>query len=205
MPGGRSALEPLYRAGDFGATPDIAPAIIFCERRGLAIFVFDGPPNDAAFLAEVEESLGLALPMRPNSVTEAGSHTALWLAPGRWQIEAPVAEAERLTATLGATVEGRRGALLELGQARSVIRVSGPRARDLLGKGCPLDLHRRVFGPGDCAQSLVAGVATTLRGVATGNDGFAIDLQVMRSFGLSFWEWLTVAAEEYGYRVLPPD
>jgi sarcosine oxidase subunit gamma len=60
-------------------------------------------------------------------------------------------------ARAGARPGGRRPACrVDVSSSRAVIEVSGPRARDLLAKGCGLDLHPRAFAPGHCAQTLLA-------------------------------------------------
>lgn len=50
--------------------------------------------------------------------------------------------------------------------------------RDVLARGCPLDLHPRVFKPGQCAQSHYFKTSIVL--VPTGDDAFEIVLR--RSF-----------------------
>ena len=78
--------------------------------------------------------------------------------------------------------------------------MSGPSARDVLAKGCPLDLHPAVFGPGDCAQTLLAKANVTLRCV---DDSPRFELIVRRSFAEYAALWLHDAAMEYGCAVLP--
>jgi sarcosine oxidase subunit gamma len=53
-------------------------------------------------------------------------------------------------------LDGRPAAVTEVGESRTCIRVAGPRARDLLAKGSPLDVHPRVFAAGACAQGQLA-------------------------------------------------
>jgi sarcosine oxidase, subunit gamma len=37
-----------------------------------------------------------------------------------------------------------------------IVELTGPSSRDVLASCCALDLHPRVFGPGQCAQTLIA-------------------------------------------------
>jgi len=46
--------------------------------------------------------------------------------------------------------------VVDLSSARVILELSGPAARDVLASCCALDLHPRAFGPGRCAQTLVA-------------------------------------------------
>ena len=90
-------------------------------------------------------------------------------------------------------------AVNDVGQGRLVLRLTGPRVRDILAKGCPLDLHASAFPTGHCAESLIGHIGVTID--CTADETF--DLYVNRSYAAFFWEWLTRAAMEYGYRVLP--
>ena len=46
--------------------------------------------------------------------------------------------------------------------ALALVRMSGPRVRDVLAKGVPLDLHPKVFKLGDVANTLVAYVGVQI-------------------------------------------
>ena len=100
---------------------------------------------------------------------------------------------------LRAALEGVPCAITDLTEAQTIIRVGGPRARDLIAKGCTLDLHPRVFGLGLVARSTVAHAAVVLHQTASEGDadGPAFDLYVARSFAEHLWRWLADAAVEY--------
>ncbi len=52
----------------------------------------------------------------------------------------------------------------------------------------------------DVAQSAIHEVGVLIRRLSAES----FDLYVYRGFALSFWEWLTEAAAETGYRIDPP-
>jgi len=132
------------------------------ERRPVSM-VQVAAPNGAA----------LPYPDEPNRATG----NALWLGPRRWLVvDAP--------APPGAIVT-------DLGQARTVIRLSGARARDVLATGCLLDLHPAVFPPGHCAQTVIAHCTVLIHAV---DDTPSFDLYVARSYARHFWEFLVDAA-----------
>jgi sarcosine oxidase subunit gamma len=98
--------------------------------------------------------------------------------------------------------------LCDVSHGRVAVRVSGADVRAALAKGCMLDLHPREFGPGACAQTVVARMNVIVHRRPTGdeNDGdekdeAIFDLYVARSYARSFWHWLTEAADEYGCAV----
>jgi sarcosine oxidase subunit gamma len=84
---------------------------------------------------------------------------------------------------------------------RSVVRVAGPRARDTLAKGVPIDLHPRAFQPGDAAVTVVNHIGVhfwQLDAVPS------YEFCVFRSFAPSFWQWLATAAGEFDADMVVP-
>ena len=80
----------------------------------------------------------------------------LWLGPEEWLlVEPPSARAETLEA-LERAVGPDDGAVVDLSASRVLFELKGASVRDVLASCCALDLHPRVFGPGRCAQTLVA-------------------------------------------------
>jgi sarcosine oxidase subunit gamma len=162
--------------------------------------------DDAEARAAFEAAFGFALPAEPNTAAGSGGTTALWLGPDEWWILAPGAEpdagqagARRLHEALG----GHLCAITDVGESRTCIQVAGPRARDLLQKGSPLDFHPRAFTPGTCAQSVLAKATVVVHLVEDGGaDGPAFDIYVLRSFADYLWRWLEDAAGEYGLAVV---
>ena len=159
-----------------------------------------GDPGDTAFLKTVDSVLGFGLPLTPNTVSEDAGLTALWLGPEEWLIVTPP-DGE---GTLAAALEGALGdifsSVTDLTGGQTVVRLSGPRARDILAKGCTLDLHPRVFGPARCAQTLVAKAMVTIMQV---DESPTFDLIVRRSFADYLAHWLRDAATEYGLEEVP--
>jgi sarcosine oxidase subunit gamma len=144
----------------------------------------------------------VALPVAPNTTARAGEVTVLWLAPDEWWVVTP-GDGPATGGRLRRALEGVRSAVTDVSESRTCIEVRGPRARDLLVKGCPLDLHPRVFGKGQCAQSHLAKTMMTLHMTAgdEDEDGPAFDLYVLDSFAGYLWLWLEDAAREYGLKV----
>ena len=193
----QSALAQLGLDGR--ARPERGEAgVALAEKPFRAIVNLRGNPEDAAVLAAVEGALGLALPLAPNTTATQGKTTAFWLGPDEWWIVTAEPAADH-AARLRTTLAGLHAAVTEVGESRSCIEVSGPRARDLLAKACPLDLHPRVFAPGACAQSQLAKTSGLLHQTS---EEPAYDLYVLRSFAEYLWHWLEDAGQEYGVAVV---
>jgi len=208
--------SPLAHLGlDARAVSDPGSAAVsLCERRFFALVNLRGRPRDAAFLDAIESTLTLRLPTTANTTATAadGAVSALWLGPDEWWITAadPAPEAgPRLAARLREALGGRPGAVTDISESRACIRIAGPRARAVLQKGCPLDLHASVFGAGQCAQSHVSKADVVLHLVAeNGTNGAApgaatFDVYVLRSFAEYLWRWLADAGREYGVAIGP--
>jgi methylglutamate dehydrogenase subunit D len=87
--------------------------------------------------------------------------------------------------------------VVDQSHGRVTLNIAGPKARALLAKGTPVDLHESVFAIGASAQTQMAHVGVHL--TRTGQDAF--ELSVFRGFSENFWEWLTEQAREFGYQV----
>ena len=85
----------------------------------------------------------------------------------------------------------------DLSHARTVLRVSGPAATDLLAKLCPIDVE--TMRTGDSAVTLTGPLNAQV--VKTGDEEFR--LYVFRSFGLAMWEMLKDEAAEFGAEIVP--
>lgn len=185
----RSPLAGVLAPGVHGAG---GPGVTIAERRNLSLVqMMARRGNDA----EVAARLGFDL--SPGRASDIAAGTALWLAPGAWMVvaERPGEGAllEELRAQLGGIA-----ALVEQSHGRAALRLSGPRARDVLAKGCRLDLHPRSFTPGMCAQTTIAQIGVLLH---QADDQPTYDLYVLSSYAAPFLDWLTASAAELGYRV----
>ncbi|RVX38949.1 sarcosine oxidase subunit gamma [Nonomuraea polychroma] len=145
------------------------------------------PASPAA--ADLGAVLGVALPVSPGTAVRSGEVTVAWLGPDEWLVIGPEGyAAEPLREALG----DRHGSVVDVSAQRTTLLVGGPRARDVLAHGCALDLHPSVFGPGSCAQTMLARAQVVL---LSQQEGFLV--LVRSSFAAYLAEWLLDAATEY--------
>ncbi len=171
--------------------------VTVAERAFLGHLNLRGDPGDIGFLDAVAGVLGVGLPLTPNTVADGDEATVYWLCPDEWLI---VTRADRQTALEGELRQAlgeRHFAVTDLSGGQTVLRLGGARLRDLLAKGCSLDLHPRRFRPGQCAQTLYAKAPVLLRAVDAGT----FEIIVRRSFADYLWRWLEDAGREYGLAV----
>ncbi len=181
----RAQAEP----GDAGVVMSEGPARRILDLRGDA--------DDKDFLHGAEKALGVPLPLKAGATAGEPLLRIFWIGPDEWWVLTP-AEGPDLLPDVQQALAGQHVALTEIGESRTCIRVSGPKARALLEQGCPLDLHPRHFGPGRCAGSVLAKAGITLHQV----DADSYEIYVLRSFAEYLWRWLEQGARQYGVAVL---
>jgi len=149
--------------------------------------------NPEAIGRAVYPVLGFDLPARPNtSVT--GNPAVLWMGPRKWLIILDSPNGRELQHQLETAMFGIPNLVSDLSDARVGIEASGAMARTVLARVCALDLDSCSFGPGQCAQSLLARVPLLLHQV---DEAPTYHLYLDRSLATYAWEWLSDAAGEF--------
>src|SRR5690349_3071127 len=134
---------------------------------------------DAPLLsAALRSTLQIALPEKPNTVAAGPTHLALWLGPDEWLLQSREPRTPSIERVLRPLLAGEHAAVIDVSSGYAIVKLSGEIARATLSKGCPLDLHPRVFTQGMCAQSHFFKAPIVLR--AAGDDVY--ELIVRRSF-----------------------
>jgi sarcosine oxidase subunit gamma len=140
--------------------------------------------------------LGIAaLPTTPSSLIGGPDVNAIWFGPQEWLIISADRGGEELEARLRAAIVDHGGAAVDVSAQRTTLRLRGAHARDVLAKGCALDLHPSVFGPGAAAQTMLGQAAVVL--IPLDDEGTDYRILVRSSFARYLAEWLLDAAEEY--------
>jgi sarcosine oxidase, subunit gamma len=156
--------------------------------------LWSDPEGPAA--SQASGILGLDLPTTPSTYVSNDTLTVIWMGPQEWLITAATRSAAELEAQLRAAVGEHGGAAIDVSAQRTTLRLSGPDARDLLTKGCSLDLHPKVFTKGTAAQSMLGLAAVVL--IALDDAGTDYRILVRASFARYLADWLIDAAEEFG-------
>jgi sarcosine oxidase subunit gamma len=92
------------------------------------------------------------------------------------------------------------GHLTDLTGSRAILRIAGPRWRDVVSAFVPLDIHPTVFPEGAAAATLGAHLSLTLWR-PPGLDG--LEIAAYRSFAGALVHAVTTAAAAVGYDVIP--
>jgi sarcosine oxidase subunit gamma len=147
--------------------------------------------------AEAADVLGVtSLPTIPCTTIDGQDATVIWLGPQEWLVTSNSRGGEDLETRLRDRLTEHGGAAVDVSAQRTTVRLRGAHARDVLAKGCSLDLHPAVFGRGAAAQTMLGLAVVVLLPVS--DDGTDYRILVRSSFAGHLAEWLLDAAEEFG-------
>jgi len=198
MADGTPRQSPLaHRALGLRAVADPERARVrLCEMRDRACIGLRGAATQE-LRHIVAEHAGCGLPLNPHEAAVHGGMAALWLGPDEWLITGDT-DGPALTAALQRALRTQFASVTDVSDAWCVTRLAGPDARDMLAKGCGLDLHPRAFRPGHATRTLLAQATVVLH--QTGDDAY--DIFVRRSYADYLWQWLEDAGKEFGLAVV---
>jgi sarcosine oxidase subunit gamma len=139
--------------------------------------------------------LGVALPTAASTYAKNDDTTVIWLGPDEWLVTGTAMAGPELEGRLREVVAQHGGAAVDVSGQRTTLRLSGSHIRDVLGKGCALDLHPRAFSDGAAAETRLGQAGVILLAVDASGDDYRI--LVRSSFARYLADWLLDAAEEY--------
>jgi sarcosine oxidase, subunit gamma len=194
----RAAAMGSYAPGHYGAA---GSGVGLRVATIAAAWNVQGDARQSRLADAVRESFRIDLPLAPNTTVRSAALSALWLGPRSWLLVAcgasPLVDYPAQCDAIGAA----GGALFDVSAGRIAWTLAGPRAADVLAKGCPLDLHPRAFAPGACAQSLYGHIGIL---VVRHDDPGTFTLLAARSYARDITHLVILSAAQYGCDVLPP-
>jgi sarcosine oxidase subunit gamma len=168
------------------SAPDLALAVVPADILEVAAFAGTVPEP-----GRQGGEAGWALPPL-GRVSAAASGLALAVRPARWLMvlapQAPGTSAVRWQGLLGTS-----GAVVELSAGLTAFLLAGASAREVLRRGCRLDLDPEVFTQGCAAATQMAQVAVTLAALPAG-----LLLMTPASTARHVREWLGEVGRPFG-------
>ena len=134
----------------------------------------------------------LEFPEENSKVTTNKKTRILWNAPRTWLI---ISNKENIIDIIKRKCSDENFAITDISHSRTVIQIKGVQAREVLKKGCPLNINE--FEINNCAGSVFHGITIVVDCIYDNPDTF--NLLTLRSFGESFYHHITDAALEFGY------
>ena len=127
---------------------------------GLAAELSRLDAEELPFLAQIDvradpaSVTALGFPVRPNSTSSGERADVLWLGPDEWLVVAEAGRKVELLRRLEAVLAHGHHSVVDVSANRAVFVLRGPDRFERLAIACPLDLHPRSWGPGQCAQTV---------------------------------------------------
>ncbi len=189
---------PLNDLGLVGRTSeDNAQVTMGDGGRPMVVNLRLDPANKAAMKA-VATLVGVDLPQKANYFVEGKETEVHWLAPDEWMIVSQNMEGNELVSKLDEALDGVHHSAVNVSDNFAVITVEGEKARALLQKAIPLDLHPREFHTGMSTQTHAAKTNVILQQVS---DAPFYKLYVRRSFSQYLWAWLESGSIGFGLAI----
>ncbi len=148
-------------------------------------------PQGRKALTAATMELGFSLPHLPRTSVSGRGRTALWWSVDQWLVTCARARAHDLATKLETSLGRTHSMVTNVSDARCVIRISGDQTRELLMKGCNLDLLANDLAPGYVRRTQIAEIPVALHFVSDAPLSF--DIYVFRSYATYIWQWLTIA------------
>lgn len=173
----------LAKVGNAGFRVHVPPSCSVINLRG---------PGDESLVTAAQVALGIELPLAPNRWHGGERLAAIWLGPDEWLVVAPDGQAASVEQALR---DGRPHdpwlAVTDVSHNYTRLVAAGPETREILAKGCALDLRPGEFEPGHCAQTLLAKAPVLLRAL---QDDDVIELWFRNSYTRYLVAWLLDAS-----------
>src|SRR5512143_2277140 len=147
----KSALAGVAVPGRYGRSHGEA-GVVITERIGLRLATVAARKGKTDALKQaVAAAYGVDLP-GSSRVAQGAEISFIGYGPGQWLAVSERRANEALARDLSARLAGF-ASISDQSGGRTVLRLSGPHARDVLAKGLPIDLDSRVFPLGSAVTS----------------------------------------------------
>jgi sarcosine oxidase, subunit gamma len=178
------------RSGELAGLPIGARELPFLTQLNVRLDATSPAANAVAAV------LGGPLPTVPCTASRFGEFEVLWLGPDEWLVLAPPGRETSLAAGLREAVGSRDGAVTDVSAERVALELTGAYVRELLARGCSIDLHPKVTPIGSCVQTLLARTGVV---IVVHDDSASHFLVLVRaSFADYLASWLIDACTEVG-------
>ena len=190
-----SSLNTVHKQGLFGDHENKKEneLIKLREIKDLTIYQLVKYKKSTADISKMNLD-GLRLP-EPLNVKSNSSTRFLWMGPENWLI---ISDKKNIYETFKNDFLDRDVAITDLSHSRTIIEIEGELAREVIKKGCPLNIND--LKEGNCSNSIFHAITITLDFISDSPQ--VIRILALRSFGDSLHHSITDACLEFGYKAV---
>ena len=135
---------------------------------------------------------GLQLSLQSLHVSSNKDTRILWNAPNIWLV---VSKKQDIAKIIKEKCNNENFAITDISHSRTIIKITGPQANEVLKKGCPINFNE--IKKDNCAGSVFHGINIIVDCVDGKIQTF--NILTLRSFGESLYHHITDASLEFGY------
>jgi len=183
-------LEPQFESALAQRTEAANTYVDLREITTRGVIDLRGLAGDRKFMTAAKAVLGVDLPKAPRTSHSFGDVKALWLSPDQWLILCSRDKAPALAAELHTALAGIHSLAVDVSDMRTIIRLEGEGAREVMMKSTSLDFTDEDFTPGYVRRVRFAEIAALFNIV----EANVIDVYVFRSYANYAWDFLLKAA-----------
>ncbi|MEM9329902.1 MAG: sarcosine oxidase subunit gamma family protein [Pseudomonadota bacterium] len=178
-------LDDFFAGKDAGEGKELSVKVMQ-EHEIIQVFASKGKTPAVERALKIKQS--------PGKATLTKDFTAIPLTEGQWMLVSAKPGSDNFGDKTQSKLK-KNGYVSEQSDARVIFRLSGQRAREMMQKGCRLDLDPSVSGKGWCAQTQMAQAGVI---VCQMDDKPTYDLMVYSGFAQHFAEWLEHTGAQLG-------
>ncbi|WP_282041171.1 sarcosine oxidase subunit gamma [Halomonas alimentaria] len=191
--------SPLSVAFNTGSVPAATSGsrVLLKEQAFLGHLILRG---GAIVLDEaVRKVLGISLPGQPLGLAldANGERSVQWLSPDEWLVIVPGGEELDIEQRLRDALGDAHYAIVDVSGGQTLVELSGEKARELLMKSTPYDVHPEAFPVGKGVTTVFAKANLILRRPTEER----WELVLRRSFADYVYRWILDAGAEYAIGV----
>ena len=188
-----SPLQSIHKKGLFGDhhKKNESDLLLITELKNLSIFQIAEYKKTKNLTDKVEID-GLKLSLENSKVLSNKNTRILWISPKTYLV---ISKREDIRQIIEQNCNNQDFATTDISHSRSVIQIKGENAKEVLKKGCPLNIEE--FKKNNCAGSVFNGINIVLDCLDVETPTF--NVLTLRSFGESLYHHITDSSLEFGY------
>ena len=189
-----SALNHIHKKGLFGNFEDKNEESLLkiSENKNLLIVQIVKYKNSSISIDDLNID-GLKLKNESLNVISNNDTRILWNGPNNWIL---ISTNKDLLKNILKVFKDSDFAITDLSHSKAIIELEGYDVKEVLKKGCPYNFN--ILNKNQSINSVYNGIAFTVD--MLDDNPFKIRLLSLRSFGESFYESLTDASLEFGFK-----
>ncbi len=188
-----TSLEYIHKKGHFGnyQKQNVKNLLQISEVKNLTIIQLVQYKKSKIQTSTIKVE-DLDLPLESLKVTANKETRVLWNAPRTWLI---ISNKKNIINNIKDRCDHSNFAVTDISHSRTVIQIKGLQAKEVLKKGCPININEIQVN--NCAGTVFNGITVVVDFVNNNPDTF--NLLALRSFSETFYHHITDAALEFGY------